>query len=67
VIGEIMTHEVINALEENFFRQDVNIIKKHYNGSKAYQCCNDEHCIKNRKVAGRKGLINNNTKNKNKK
>ena len=62
-----MTHEAIDALEENFFYQDVNAIKKHYNGSKAYQCCNDEHCTNNRKVAGRKGLINNNAKNKNNK
>jgi hypothetical protein len=67
MIGEIMTHEAIDALEENFFHQDANAIKKHYNGSKAYQCCNDEHCTNNRKVAGRKGLINNNAKNKNNK
>lgn len=62
-----MTHEAIDTLEETFFRQDVNGIKKYFNGSKAYKCCKDEHCINNHKVAGRKGLINNNTKNKNKK
>ena len=62
-----MTHEAINALEENFFRQDANAIKKHFNGSKAYKCCQDEHCINNHKVAAKKGYINNNTKNKNKK
>jgi hypothetical protein len=62
-----MTNEAINTLEEYFFHKDVNYVKQHYYGSKSYQCCKDEHCTNNRKVAGRKGLIHNNTKNKNNK
>jgi len=52
---------------DTFFQKDIVNVKLHFRYAKCWKCCGGERCIGNRKVAGRRGLIHNNSKTKTKK
>ena len=59
-----MQYNNYEDIEEMFSNKDARSVKNHFRYARCWKCCGGEHCISNRKVAGRKGLVHNNTKSK---